>query len=434
MRRLLPFLLVLAALPAFANLDVTVRVDTGPYKGKSLDMQSVGEPEPATHVTALLTLGATFFRYENDAKVTIFDFATRRVYVTDAKGTMQRSLFADAAGAVAELDNRVFLAELNKSARTAAIPVVVSEHELSMLANKGAEPVDRSEKKDRIVFRGKKLELADFSKETIDVTDAQRDAFVRFLLHTFGEHPVIMKALLRQKGIPRELHIVQHTSGLDYRITVLDVKQSPDEPYAPPANPQLEIESDATLGPIAVKALHGVPFSVKAKASAEVTAYLVAGKSLDAFLAALEFNMTEGQVPLPQLTDPRMKADPNVRLLASSLSPRTAKEARASLALLARLHAIATDKSYVLSIYEGDMHTNFREVDEAHAKFVEVLTKNPYITGAWADFGDMFHRHYNAVTAWDCWTIARRLNAQHPLLQQVDEQETSLLSDHPEFF
>jgi hypothetical protein len=82
MRRLLPLLLVLAAFPAFANLDLTLSVDT----------------QPVTH----LLLGGTWLRYEHDGEVTIRDFSSRRVFTTRANGTIEMSLFADVANTLSD--------------------------------------------------------------------------------------------------------------------------------------------------------------------------------------------------------------------------------------------------------------------------------------------------------------------------------------------
>jgi hypothetical protein len=218
MRRLLPLILSLAALPAFANLDLTLWLDGPPYSPTNTP----------TTTPAHVVLAPTWFLYEHGGDVTIRDCATRRIFVTTAKGTIESSMYADVSRALADPNRR--------------------------------------------------QEIADFSVETVEATDAERATFIRFIFNTFTAKPPIISGLLNHAGIPREMRVGS------WRLAIANAKHLPDKPYAPIANAHLTIESNDTFGEAAVKALAGIPAGYAERIAADAAGFIRAGDHVTALL------------------------------------------------------------------------------------------------------------------------------------------------------
>jgi hypothetical protein len=359
MRRLLPLVLTLAALPAFASLGLTLKVDK----------------QPDTY----LALGGTWLRYEHDGEVTIRDFATRRVFTTNAKGTIEKSLFAEVT------------------------------HELS----------DTN-----------KLLIADFSISSIETTDAERAEFIRFVRYTFNARPGILLDLLNRHGIPRELRTFEH------HIVITNAMHFPDAPYPPIMNPHLTIESNAMFGDAAVKALEGVPPAVEVKLAADAVAFMNANDNLDALLTLVAYEMTTSK-PLPAAVMERARAviaDPKLRAMQLAARARP-PENGAALATLAHVHDQTTVADDVVSILEADVMNNGGVTgDKVALHLRDPLSNQPWIAGAWKILGDAFFNSRSQVEAWDAWTIARRLDPKYASLMWVDVRERTFVLLHPEFF
>jgi hypothetical protein len=65
---------------------------------------------------------------------------------------------------------------------------------------------------------------------------------------------------------------------------------------------------------------------------------------------------------------------------------------------------------------------------------LNALKNNMLLTGVYRDLGDFWAERYETVKAWECYELARRLNASHPILEPVNKREQRLEKEHPEFF
>jgi len=441
MTRLLQLLLVvLAAMPALAGLELTLRVDSKPYSGKSLGFTRVKgqKEEPPEQWTARVKLDGSSLWYEREGETTVYDFAQRRIYVSEAnKPLVERSLFSEVGGRDREMTNRVYLIEVMGG--KAAIPLAVSEHGLSMDGGRKKGKVDRAEKGGTVRFRANRLDLADYPMDFVDATNEERAGFARFIALTFNAHPVVLADLRQAKGIPRTLRIVQHTVSRELLISVTGAAPSTDTPPAISPERHLMIESDKDLAPLVAAAAAISPLaadSAERKILTDGTAFAAAGANLDAFLAWMEYGLMTGR-DLPADIEGQMSAlanDPKVRVLRTALSPQSASEARQALTVLQGLRSSAPAKAHILTIFEGDFLMNLGESAAAEKKFLEVLRKQPRIAGVWKDLGDLYYNGYDPTRAWDCWTVARSIAPNHRLLGNVNKLEEYLAATYPGFF
>jgi hypothetical protein len=434
MRRFIAVLslaLSLTALPALANLELTIRVDGGPYKDASVPL-TLQDDAPVVHATHHVVLAPSYVRDDANGVATTYDFAQRRIYVTSATRTVVRSLYGTVGSIATQMQTRVVNA--GKSGAD-LVPLALSEHELSMSSGQPQEKLQRIVLKDGVQFRFRTFELASMSHQKVDASDAERIAFVRLIRLAFHAHPTILDDI-RVSGIPRTLRIVHPTESREETLTITESKPSANATFTPPANAHLEIESDKVLGKLAVKALAGMPAGLDAKLDGEASKLAGQKKDVDAFLTAMEYTFTFDRKP-PSLRSPAFTngvfANADVRALTAAINANNAAAARMALVTMKRLHDVTT-KDHVLSIFEGDTVANLRDTDKASAKFAAALTANPYITGAWKDLGSLYFPGYDANRAWDCWTIARRLSPHHPMLESIANDEAVLVRTYAEFF
>jgi hypothetical protein len=123
-----------------------------------------------------------------------------------------------------------------------------------------------------------------------------------------------------------------------------------------------------------------------------------------------------------------------VARVREAIAPEDAPSARKSLVLLAETRATLPEAAHILRIFEGNLNSNLDENEKAYEHFYAVLSDRPAIAGVWHDLGMMFLGGYDAVAAWDCWEVARRIAPDHGMVKAIEEREAYLLARYPEFF
>jgi len=63
-----------------------------------------------------------------------------------------------------------------------------------------------------------------------------------------------------------------------------------------------------------------------------------------------------------------------------------------------------------------------------------VLQARPFIAGVYKDLGDNLLMSYDASGAWRCWDIGRRIAPGFQNFKAVNQFESALATQHPEYF
>jgi len=73
-------------------------------------------------------------------------------------------------------------------------------------------------------------------------------------------------------------------------------------------------------------------------------------------------------------------------------------------------------KIHVIKIFQANAQSDLGDTLKAKELFGEALKDNPHITGAYKDLGGLYFNEYNAVLAWRCWDVARKILPSHNML------------------
>lgn len=423
--------LSLASLRASAALELNFRVTTTPLLPSN---PSDKKPEPPQKSTRHVILGGTFSQVDGEGGRTIRDYTTRRSYLTHDGKTRNVSLFAEVGGRVAEIENRVALAEvMEKGGVKDVMNVAEAEQELSILAENSKTKIDRAEKDGVVRFTSSGETLAEWSTDAVPVSEAEGKEFVRFVRIGVGMHPVILEDLAKINAIPRHMHT--HSMGEDLDLDLVDAKKSDVTSYttAPTVSP---LDENPQTAAIVARVKPAMLDAVLKKDIDDAEIAVKEKRYLEAMLGYLEYTLIAGgNLPAEFAAyKDEITANGAVKTFLGSMSPRNAPEAKEAIGRLERLHKAAKTKKYVLQIMEADFHSNLRDPDAAMTNFMAALKEQPLITGVWKDMGDVYYRTYDATTAWACWEIARSIAPLHPNLKSIDNNEQHLLHAYSGFF
>ena len=376
------------------------------------------------------------------------DFQKRRIYhvAPVAKSYSDESLFSVLGFRVMEFENRQRLAGALAAAavKENPMPVPLSEHLFSLDDPETRAKLDRSVKDGLIAYSWEGKPLLSFSEKGVPASAADRERFVRFLRYAYGGHPEILAELTKRESLPERLVFTMHDAA---RATTTTLTLKAHKVVAGPVDslagltrrlPEAKEPLASLLGKVRAEGPEDHARRAEAIVARQKRA-LAAKKGLDVFLALSEYNLQVGQ-PLPGLDRDQvgalLKTDADLRLLLSALQPPADdKAAAAAIATLKSLRARAgEDGRHLLKVFEANNASARGEIDRAETLFLEALAANPSITGAWKDLGDLHFRRFDMQGAWLCWDAARAISPRHELLRPVNELESRLLKDHPEYF
>jgi len=92
------------------------------------------------------------------------------------------------------------------------------------------------------------------------------------------------------------------------------------------------------------------------------------------------------------------------------------------------------EKSNVVDIMQANVLNSIGRAQEAEKLMIAAIIKNPLVVGPYADLGQMLATQYRTAEAWEAYSIARKLQAQHPMLESVKAIESKMERDFPDFF
>ncbi len=434
-------LLVFAPLLARANTELTVKFERSSSPVKGLQMQS-GEKPPASQ-TVHLTLGKRWIEWADGSNRGVYDFAKRVIIGVDPQThhLVEVSMYAAFSGRDAELENRMMLGRALEAGKVESNPMspTLAEHQLSLRRDaKRVSGIERksSDGEQRYLWQGK--ELFAYSTKLVPLAAADRDLYIRYIRYTAGGHPEILDDLQKLDGIPKWVRYSDPMLGAVLRLEVLENRKTPDADYVLPPLEKAPMKNPGAAA-AAARVASSTPesraaFAARILASANEAAGM--GRPLQAMLGYIELQLMIGGEMPPDFNKraESITHDGNVRALTGAFQAASEAQARASVATLQGLAALAGDKAYVLGIFRANMESSLGNREAATSLLVAALTKNPFITGVWKDLGDSLDTGYDAVDTWRCYETARIIAPGHKLLDGIARGEAAMVKEHPEYF
>lgn len=390
-----------------------------------------------------VTLAHRYLIVDSPGHREIFDFETRRRYHLDlaAKTYDEFSLFAQLGFVLIEAQNRVVLNRALSAANLLddmRMPPMV-EHLFSVPVPGGEADIDTEKSDGGTVYRWQGHDLLSISDASRPLPGEYQREYWRWLRINFGGHPKIYTELKDRSGVPELLRIVRADKGVTtVTLRLKSVTNSTAAMYTlegfsrstPSAEPYLtlrHLDGDASAA-LAAKI---------AATRRDLESSIAAGKGFDAFLAFMALTNSAGDAagPLPPQATDLFRSDANVKAVAAVVQARSKEEAENAVKTLTELRGETTaNHAYILEVFTANHELDLRRTQDAERHFLSALAKNPYLTGAWFDLGNLYYATFRTPEAWACWDAARALNPRHSLRQRVDAMEQRMLTERPEFF
>ena len=398
-------------------------------------------PKPTSSLL-LVEIGRDYFSYEENNKKHIYDFKHNRIIaINNDDGTyLDDSLFVDIGFRDYEFQNRLYLGRALAAASVKDNPMAIplSEHVFSLTAKEHHSKIKEEIKNKKVTFSWNGKELFKYDQNIEKIKSPYKNGFIRFLRYHLGGHPRILMSLQTLAGIPSSLTMTSHNAQT--KITTLRLKS---HKYIPDRLPDLsKLKAGKIDGSLATLLDENTTFSEDMLNTsvntllAKATSAFNEKRYLDTILTYLEYTLATGEQMPKQFFPQRelITADVDVNNFLGSISPKSKEQAQKAVKTLVSLHKKSKDRKHVLNIFEANIRSSLGMQKESVQLFHTTLKKNPYITGAWKDLGELYFRNYNSRDAWRCWDTARKLNPRHKLLEQITQFEIRLKKDNPDFF
>jgi hypothetical protein len=297
-----------------------------------------------------------------------------------------------------------------------------------------------------VVYSAEGTPLLRHSADGQGTQDSAR-AFAQYIRYRYGGHPLLLERLAALDFVPREVAIGALTPlGLGLhavRLRVESVRQNHDErPKMAGLREVFPIES-AEPGDELLDATRAATLCAEVAAArvAAAAAALRSGKTFDGILSFFELTLETGTAMTPEFaqalnasSDATVKDLVTVIAMGSRPDRGNADEHRLALQTYAELGPMAKDKAHILWAFEAGVRAALGENDVAKELLLRAIAKNPRLTAAYKDLGDLYLRAFDTHRAWRSWEVARSIAPNHPVVRSIDEFEQRLLKRYPEYF
>ena len=377
----------------------------------------------------------------SEGAIQIHDFKENKIYLSSGRDGQYTasSLFSDIGFRIYEFRNRMMLRDVLNASGLKENPLdhVLMEHLFSLDIDDPTQ-IKTKKRKRKITFLHRNKRLFQYSRNGYPLNEHEMERFMLFLRYRYGLHPRILEELEKEKKIPKSMLIHRYYLGVErYSLSTVSVDSSIDESRVE-ATKLILPEDHRVFELCAVVNRKSkddytracTSFLKRAVEEAEKGNYLVSMVLFLKYRLAAGAEMPEEFLPFEE----RFNNDRDVALLNSSIDPHSKESAELALENLERLEGKLREGKSVLLILRANILAAFGKHSEAIDLFLEALTTQPMIAGAWKDLGDIYYVQYDTRHAWACWDTGRYLNRDHPLFRSIDEFERQLLHDHPEFF
>jgi hypothetical protein len=427
---------------ATVQAAVTFHVDVDTHMESNGNAKNVPSD---SHGTFDVTLADKFILVKSVKETTIFDFDKRKRIVinNEAKTRVDYSLYDTVGFRVFELRNREMLGKMLAAAKVGSNTMgsVGNEHILAV-QDKPSTPLQAQVDSENESFSFESKALFMRSLKSTPVTPGDARMFAQYVRYVFGGHPQVLTALASGNAIPSKLtmstyDVVSTTRKIDITSVLasngkpLDLSTFQMRVATESADPLDQLLDRAAVAP------DKEVVEARVHSKDELARLFREGQIFDAFLATIEWSLMTGD-PIPALTSEQkemVQADKSVQLLSSAMSPPKTKEGLAeAIKVLANLKGSASAKSHVLKIFEANYRAMLGDRVAARTLFIEALTTNPYIAGAYKDLGDVLIMSFDTPRAWRSWDLGRKIAPMFSNFGAVSQFENSLATSHPEYF
>lgn len=371
----------------------------------------------------------------------IRDFKENKTYLSkgqDGQYTAS-SLFSEIGFRIYEFRSRTILQEALDASGVNQTPLdhVLIEHLFSLDIDNPTQ-IKTKNRKRKTTFLHRNKRLFQCSREGFPLNEKEMERFLLFLRYRYGLHPRILEELEKGNQIPKSMSIHRYYLGVEkYRLSTISVESTIDESkkniakvILPENHRVFELCSAVIEKSQDDYTRACTTFLQKAVQEAEKENHL------DSMVLFLKYRLATGEeMPSEFLEfEERLNEDKDVILLNSSIDPHSKEAAELAVENLERLEGKMREGRSVLLVLRANILAAFGKHAEAIDLFLEALTMEPMLAGAWKDLGDIYYVQYDTRHAWACWDTGRYLNRYHPLFKSIDEFERQLRHDHPEFF
>ena len=397
--------------------------------------------ETRTHLVHVLIGPSTTLVEDRDDR-TLYDFAGGRVY--DLRSSKSDSLYANVGGRQAEMANRFMLGGALGAANITepSFDPVMIEQLFSMMPPSGVGSAARPELAEpdgaasvRATYKDKALLTASAAGFAVDPERSR--LYVRFVRYYLSGHPEALARLTATHRVPDTLSVYQVNPGEERTTTLTLTKHElvAQDPTVP-AGFQ-ETYADQPLEQ-RLKAAAALPANPPDLGLNDVTELIKSKQYLGAVLACFENFLCLGGGLSPAMTENRalFMADPSASKLFANLQAADPAGLTHSLGELKSLEPNAGTRLFVLQVFEAGltMQQGPSSRDQGRDLYLKALETQPRLAGAWKDLGDYYFTSYESARGWRCWDTARRLAPHHRMLEQINELESHLKSEYPDFF
>ncbi|MFT7773133.1 hypothetical protein [Roseateles sp.] len=425
-----------------ARAAVSLQLDVGSHVRAKAGASRV---PPDRQATFDVTLGENYLMVESTGETIVYDFASRKRSVIDkrTKTRVDYSLYDTVGFRVYEFRNRSVLGGALSASKVddSAMAQVDNEHNLAV-QDKPSSPLRvTTEGTDEVFYAGPKVMFRQ-GVRLMPASTTEARMFAQLIRYTFGGHPQILSALAQANSIPKNLSLVTYDVGgtTTHTVTVRSVSSNNGRTIDASALPIRPASgSDNPVDQALDRAVAFTPHDLsnaRQRSKDELDTALREGRGLDAFLGIVEWTLMTGEAPAPLNADQQklVKANDAVRRLTVALSAKSKDDLSKAVVDIADVAKSATTKAYVLRIFEANNRAMLGERGAAQKLFLEVLKSNPFIAGVYKDLGDNMFVDFDMPRAWRCWDIGRKIAPGFANFRSINQMESSLAAQHPEFF
>lgn len=408
-------------------------------------------------------LADDFVAVRDEAHVTIYDYALRRVIVLDTArhSFVNSSLYGLVDFRRAETYNRRvqrnMLAQLKATIDKRSLDPFWVQSELGILdPQDGVPDIARKEASDGVHFSYQDTEIASYQPGQTPLSAEQGAMLRKLLLMTTGLHPTIVREIAASGHLPQHLAVAQPVwqSKPDTVWTLQSVTDAAmDYPLPVDARPQL-LETGA-MSPLLADILPLMADAVASRAAglrspadyrAAAEKALAEGHAFDAALQILalgEQYRTDAIACPPQGLGchsgreifEAARSDPRAVALFAILSSGQDHTPEA-IATLRGLKHDDLSGGYLLDDFLANSLVEANQGTQAGPHFIIAIRANPYMAGFYKDLGDLYRFSFDPDPAWACYDLARALpgGAQAPVIVTITTLEEHLAKSFPDFF
>lgn len=415
-----------------------------PKEGKEVKRQDLPPEDKEQSRSAPLTakLTPSSMTLESPGVTRHFDFVSKRVSTVDLKANEfeENSLYGDLAFRVQELQNRFYLNEVLKHAKSREYQQRDMEALLGILKDRKEKPTVTSQKEGKKVTYsiGDQAEtVCTYSEEA--VPERFQAAFRRLLVYSSQIHPAIQREICAQHKLPEKIEwkvndiVAIHESKLSLRNSrLVEITR-----FALPAKCQLKPAEDELRKIIRVTT-QALPTHVKPKLEEvkESIKKTYPSAPLEAFLIMLDYALSYQEQGIQAVLGDLGIADnqdAQLQLFIKGLQ-EGGKDPAAAEKIFASIERKGLAHAQMIDVQIAVMKMQQNDKKGATDYFLKALKRNPYLTGVYHDLGGMAYNSFDMGLAWQCYDLGKKIDPKQGQIRSVVEFEKRLERDFPDFF